>query len=87
MNTIQHKLAGIPCLIEVTNYVRVAPWPGSAQTCDSSDDFHGYTEYEYNILDRRGRKAPWLEQKSTPEEKAKSEQAIDDDYASPEDDL
>lgn len=87
MNTIQHKLAGIPCLIEVTNYVRVAPWKGSAQTCDSSDDYYGYTEYEYNILDRRGRKAPWLERKITPEEKAKIEQAIDADYASPEDDL
>lgn len=87
MTTLEHKLAGIPCQIEVTSYTKVPSWKGAIVSCPSSDDFHGYTEYGYNILDRRGRKAPWLERKITPEEKVKIEQAIDAYYNEPEDDL
>jgi hypothetical protein len=28
-------------------------------------DWYGYTECEFDILDRRGRPAPWLERKAT----------------------
>ena len=36
---------------EVTHYVHVPPWSGSASSCPSADDYYGYTELEYRIED------------------------------------
>jgi hypothetical protein len=52
---IEHRVAGIPCLIGVI-------------------DYHGYTECDWEILDRRGRPAPWLQRKVD----AKEEDAINE---------
>lgn len=52
-------ISGIPCQIEVTHYLRQAP----NIRADNPDDFYGYTELEFDVLDRRGRPAPWLERK------------------------
>lgn len=57
------RIAGIPCQIGVTYFHYQPPWRGSAQTCDSDWDYYGYTELEYDVLDRRGRPAAWLEKK------------------------
>ena len=57
------RIAGIPCQIGVTYFHYQPPWRGSAQTCDSDWDYYGYTELEYDVLDRRGRPATWLEKK------------------------
>ena len=59
--TIQTRLAGIPCQIAVTDFRRVE---GSySYNAPSDADFYGYTDYDYEVLDRRGRPAPWLEKK------------------------
>ena len=52
-------ICGIPCEIEVIHYYRQPPNPRA----DNPDDFYGYTELEFNVLDRRSRPAPWLEAK------------------------
>ena len=65
MDAIPYRIGGIPCLIEVTRYNRVKPWRGSPHTCPSSNDYFGYEEVEYNICDRKGYKAEWLEKKVT----------------------
>ena len=57
------RIAGIPCQIGVTYFHYQPPWRGSAQTCDSDWAYYGYTELEYDVLDRRGRPAAWLEKK------------------------
>ena len=57
------RIAGIPCQIGVTYFHYQPPWRGSAHTCDSDWDYYGYHELEYDVLDRRGRKAEWLERK------------------------
>lgn len=57
------RIAGIPCQIGVTYFHYQPPWRGSSQTCDSDWDYYGYTELEYDVLDRRGRPAAWLEKK------------------------
>lgn len=58
---IQTRLAGIPCQIAVSNFKRVK---GSySYNAPSDADFYGYTDYDYEVLDRRGRPAPWLEKK------------------------
>ena len=73
---IETRVAGIPCIARVTHYFRKAPHRGSAHTCDSDMDYYGYTECEFDILDRRGRPAPWLERKASDEDRERIEQEI-----------
>lgn len=73
---IETRVAGIPCIARVTHYFRQAPHRGSAHTCDSDLDYYGYTECEFDILDRRGRPAPWLERKATDKDRQRIEQEI-----------
>ena len=39
-------------------------------------DYHGYTELDYTICDRRGRPAPWLERKASKDDIANIEEEI-----------
>ncbi|WP_084404031.1 hypothetical protein [Marinobacterium litorale] len=55
------RIAGIPCQISVTHYLRE---PGK-DTWDSDWDHTGYVEFEFEILDQRNRPAPWLSRKLT----------------------
>lgn len=57
------RIAGIPCQIAVTHF-KVQPPLG--RNCDSDWDCYGYTSIEFDVLDRRGRPAAWLERKLTP---------------------
>lgn len=84
MNFIPHTLAGIPCLIRVSSYVSVGPWRGCITSCPSSDDYYGYTDMEYELFDRKGYRARWLDKKLTPLEKDRIEQAINDYYSQEE---
>jgi hypothetical protein len=62
---IETRIAGIPCIVGVTHFESVK---GSySYHADSDWDYHGYTECEFEVLDRRGRKAAWLERKLTDE--------------------
>lgn len=54
------RIAGIPCLIGVKQCLVV---PGDPATWDSDWDYHGYDDIDYDVLDRRGRSAPWLQRK------------------------
>lgn len=63
--TFESKVDGIPCKIEVTHFLSVPPHKGSPHSCDCPDDYYGYTEVEFRCLDRRGRRAAWLERKLT----------------------
>jgi len=60
---IESYVAGIPCIIGVVDYTCVK---GSYSYHAASDwDYHGYTESEWEVCDRRGRPAPWLACKLT----------------------
>ena len=60
MTKIESKVCGIPCIIAVHKFMA-----GSYSYAAGSDvDYYGASEWE--ILDRRGRPAPWLERKVTP---------------------
>ena len=63
---METRICGIPCLVEVTYSHYTRPWQGSAHNCPSDIDYYGGWEVEYEVLDRRGRKAEWLERKMTP---------------------
>lgn len=57
------RISGIPCQIGVTYFHYQPPWRGGAHSCPSDMDYYGWCELEYDVLDRRGRPAPWLERK------------------------
>jgi len=70
---IESRVAGIPCLIGVTDFSSVR---GSySYHADSDMDYYGYSESEWEVLDRRGRPAAWLERKLTDRERSR----IDDE--------
>ena len=68
------RISGIPCRIEVTYFFKQEPLGPS---CDSDWDCYGYTNIEFDVLDRNGRPAPWLAKKMTADEKADIETAIE----------
>lgn len=62
---IETTVDGIPCICNVLTYAPARPWkqhtfrgagPGD---CDPPED----EDFEYEILDRKGYSAPWLERK------------------------
>jgi hypothetical protein len=71
---IESRVAGIPCLIGVLSFDSVR---GSYSYNAPSDmDYYGYTESEWDVLDRRGRPAAWLERKLTDDDHQRIEQEI-----------
>ena len=71
---IESRVAGIPCLIGVLSFDSVQ---GSYSYNAPSDmDYYGYTESEWDVLDRRGRSAAWLERKLTDDDRQRIEQEI-----------
>jgi hypothetical protein len=73
---IESKVAGIPCLIGVTEFSVVR---GSYSYNAPSDmDYYGYTESCWEVLDRRGRPADWLERKLTDADRSRIDQEIEE---------
>lgn len=64
-HTIATTIAGIPCQIGIDHFYKQEPHRGSAWTCDSADDYYGYTDCDWTVLDRRGYQADWLARKLT----------------------
>lgn len=67
---------GIPALAHVTHFKVVPPWKGSPRSCPSDLDYTGYTDFEYQIHDRKGYPAGWLERKLDREAEELIEEAI-----------
>jgi hypothetical protein len=53
------KISGIPCKCRVTDYAPATNRIITSQSLEPNDDL----EFEYEICDRNGRAAPWLERK------------------------
>lgn len=57
------RVSGIPCKVGVRSFHRVH---GSFNSTAPTDlDFYGYTDCAWDVLDRRGNPAAWLERKLT----------------------
>lgn len=67
---IEHRVCGIPCIIGVTDYEGYTPayTSGPPENCHPAEGGSG----DFEILDRKGYRAKWLEKKIT----AKDEDAI-----------
>ena len=73
---LESSISGIPCGIHVESCTVVPPFRGSPYACDSADDYYGYAEIEFTVLDRKGYPAPWLANKLTPAETRRIEDEI-----------
>ena len=71
---IESRVAGIPCLIGVIDWeAYVAAYTsGPPDRCYPSEGGCG----SWEVLDRRGRKAPWLERKMTAADERRVEQDV-----------
>jgi hypothetical protein len=65
MSTFKSTVAGIPCLIEVIYFDYQPHSHKSPLQCETPFEYYGYLDVEFNVLDRRGRLAKWLEAKLT----------------------
>ena len=59
MDTIPVRVHGIPCQIHIIFFEKVEPFRNQ----DSREDWLGGEEMEWELEDRQGYKAPWLERK------------------------
>jgi hypothetical protein len=73
---IKTQVCGIPCIAKVTHYYQQDAHRGSADSCESDLDYYGYIDCEFDILDRRGRPAAWLERKLSDKDRERIEQEI-----------
>lgn len=71
---IEHRVAGIPCLIGVIDYESYTPAfiSGPPDSCYPAEGGSG----EWEILDRRGRPAAWLQRKLTPRDEDEINEVI-----------
>jgi hypothetical protein len=76
MNGFETRVCGIPCIIRVTAWDAYAPArvSGPPERCSPAEGGNG----DWEILDRRGRPAPWLEKKlrGDPRESERLEQKV-----------
>lgn len=74
---IETRIQGIPCLVEVLEYEVHKP----CFTADNDLDYRGYTVCEFEVFDRKGYKAPWLELKMTERDEENILETIKEAYA------
>jgi hypothetical protein len=74
---IEARIAGIPCLIELTHYAARVParLGGAPENCHPEEP----EEIEFTVCDRRGRPAPWLERKMDNDDRREIERLIAQD--------
>lgn len=71
---IEARIQGIPCQVNVTYfYSKSGTYSRQAET---PDEYYGYSEIEFDVYDRKGCKAAWLERKMTAEDKAYIEEKV-----------
>lgn len=72
------RVCRIPAKVGILSFNKVPAFRGNSMVCFSDLDYYGYTEAEFEILDRKGRKAEWLERKMTEHDYDKAEAEVVD---------
>ena len=75
MLKFESNVVGIPCIIHVTGFYQQEPLGRNAPT---DLDCYGYVEIDFEVLDRKGYKAKWLEAKLNEDEISRIEDEIVD---------
>ena len=74
---LETRIQGLPCQIKVLS---CNSYKGSMISSASLDDDRPYTEIEYEVYDRGGYRAKWLERKITEQDNEEIEQLIIEDH-------
>ncbi len=76
MSEFDTRVRGIPCIVRVTYWEPYIPAKisGPPENCYPAEGGEG----DWEILDTRGRPAPWLEKKMTPEDHRKLSREVFD---------
>lgn len=67
MDTFESRVAGIPCQVEVLTYYPDRPMRVTGLGFGDADPPEPEF-FEFELLDRKGYPAPWLERKLTPDD-------------------
>jgi hypothetical protein len=73
MSLIDVTARGIPCMANVTTY---RFWRGRGVYADNDIDAEDHYTFDFEIVDRRGRPAPWITDKMTDSQWADVERQI-----------
>lgn len=77
---METRIAGIPCTVQIDHcHVTQGTYSRQAET---PEEYYGAREIEFTVCDRRGRPAPWLERKLTPDDTARIETEILESFES-----
>jgi hypothetical protein len=74
MSEFESTCCGIPCIVRVLSWESYLPAIIRADPGDSHPAEGGYGEWE--ILDRKGKPAPWLEKKLTDKERLRIDEEV-----------
>lgn len=74
-------VCGIPCGVVVESFTEVKP---DYTSWASPEDYYGYTESEWFLVDRKGYKADWLERKMNDDDRDELEIEVKTNYRSSE---
>ena len=80
---IETRISGIPCLVDysIHGHYEPARTYGPPERCYEAQ----YPEIDFDVLDRRGRPAPWLEKKLTQAERQRIETEIEEAHEDDQD--
>lgn len=67
-DVLELEIQETECLVRIDTYHRQPAFGGSPLNCPSADDYYGYEEIEYTVLNEFGEEFPWLEQRMTAED-------------------
>ena len=76
MDEIESTISGIPCIVRVTHYESAH----GDSISDNAADYHGSEDIEFEILDRKGYPAAWLDRKKTGKDVDRIETEISNYY-------
>lgn len=79
-DVIDTEIQGIDCFIRVDSYDKVEPYSTNPFNCPSADDYYGYEEMEYTMLDYDLNEAQWLEKRMTARDDEKVRDTISSYY-------
>lgn len=74
LGEFEHRVCGIPCIVAVTSWEAYVPAKvsGPPESCYPEEGGCG----EWEIRDRRGRPAPWLERKLDDKERQRIDELV-----------
>lgn len=74
---LQARIQGIPCQVKAT-YIFVQKPLGP--NCDSDWDCYGYSNVDFDVYDRKGYPADWLQRKMTKADEARIVEQLLEEY-------